>query len=319
MTTERRDRWVTVAVLLGLSALLAVTHGARVDEPARAYKVHWHELVVANQAPDPYQYKMWLVTWAVEGAHRATGISVTDLYLINVVLGLTALVFAHHAFLSRLYGRKIALAGAFLLAAYCNGLFRDYQHHPYDFWGVTLYCLLLAAVVAGKRPLFLAGASLATGVLWDKHALVPALAAGRRWRHGETFLHAAVWAVVGVLASVAIPVAIRLFLGTDRRVVDVTPLDEQLWHRVLWNHVPLLGPALLCLLLAWKRLPDWVRWLWWTVPVVFAAYLLSKFMIHELRSFWVFIPIYTATICGWLATLRTEDPSTPSPGSSGGS
>ncbi len=312
MSGASRDRALAAALLIGLAALLAISHIAQVEDRYKARRAEIHAEVLANRAPDPYQYKMFAVTWAVEGIHRATGVSVNHLYMANTTLALLALVLAHHLFLSRLYGRKVALAGAFLLAAYCHGQFRDYQHHPYDFWGVALYCLLLDAVVRGRSALSLAGLSLATGALWDKHFLVPALAAGRRWRRGEAILRSLAGGLLGVAAAVAVPVALRVALGTDRHVVDVTFLDEQAWGRVVRNHLPLMGPALLVLILAWKRLPDWVRWLWLTVPIVLAAYLVTCLMIDELRSFWVFVPIYTATICGWLA--RDDGPAgAPSP------
>ena len=79
--------------------LLWRAHVANVDAPARAKKAALHAAVLANRAPDPYQYKLHTITWAVERLHRATGVDVFDLYAANALLSLVVLLFAHQAWL----------------------------------------------------------------------------------------------------------------------------------------------------------------------------------------------------------------------------
>ncbi len=55
--------------------------------------------------------------------------------------------------------------------------------------------------------------------------------------------------------------------------------------------------------------PALVRWLWLYVPVLFAAYLANRLMVEELRSFWAFVPVFTATACAWTRDLPSPSPS----------
>jgi hypothetical protein len=297
---RRVDRLLLVAVYLGLAATLAWAHVVRVEEPQMAWKLRLHEKTLENVAPDPYQYKLVAISWAFEGVRRATGLGLAAIFAINTYLSLAALLFAHHAWLARLYGRREAVLGTLLLAALAHGLFLDYYHHPYEFWGLAGFCLLLRAVAAERSFLALAGLGLATGLVWEKHALVPLLAGARRWRRGEPFARTAVGTILAFAAAIAVPVAIRLLCGTDRPKVDRTSLSEQHWDWVVGHHLPYLVPPLLVAAFTWRRLPDWVRWLWWYVPALFLSYLASRFVVHELRSFWAWAPVFTATVAGWV-------------------
>jgi hypothetical protein len=79
---------------------------------------------------------------------------------------------------------------------------------------------------------------------------------------------------------------------------------------VATHHLPLLVPFLAILVLAWADVPRWVRILWLAVPALFAAYLASRFLVDELRSFWAFVPIFTATAVAWSRRLPTRPPRT---------
>ena len=114
-------------------------------------------------------------------------------------------------------------------------------------------------------------------------------------------------AAVFFACCVAVPVAVRVLLGTDRAVVDVTPLSEQDWGKVLSHHGPFVLPFLAILVAAWGRVPTVVRWLWLYVPGLLAAYVASRFLLDELRSFWAFVPVFTATACAWTRTLPEGD------------
>jgi hypothetical protein len=300
---RRRDRLLLALVYAGLAVVLAHAHAVNVDQPNEARKLARHAAVLTNAERDPYQYKLFAITWAVEGLHSATGIGVFPLYLANLGLSLFALLLAHHLWLARLYGTREALLGTFLLAALAHGLFLGYHHHPYDLWGVAGYCLLLSAAGRAASTPALCGLALATGLVWEKHALVPVLDGVRRLREGEPLPRTALRSGAVLGCALAVPVAVRLLLGTDREKVDVTSLAEQDWGKVAAHHLPLLLPFAAVLVLAWADVPRWVRVLWLAVPLLFAAYLSSRFLVDELRSFWAFVPVFTATVAAWARRL----------------
>lgn len=227
MTKPRRDTILVAVVLLGLAAILSHAHAVRVDHPNEARKVARHEATLRNEERDPYQYKLFTITWAVEAVHRATGAPVFCIYLVNGFLATFALLAAHFAWLARLYGPRSALLGTGLLAALCHGLFLGYHHHPYDLWGVAGYCLLLRAMAGGATLPRLCGIAFLTGLVWEKQALAAPVHGLLALRRKEPFVPAALRAGLLLASAVAIPVAVRLLLGTDREKVDVTPLSAQ--------------------------------------------------------------------------------------------
>ena len=301
-----RNRVLLAVVYAGLAVVLAHAHAVNVDQPNEARKLERHAAVLENAERDPYQYKLFAITWAVEGLHRATGIGVFPLYLANLGLSLFALLLAHHLWLARLFGTREALLGTFLLAALAHGLFLGYHHHPYDLWGVAGYCLCLSAAGRGASTPTRCGLALATGLVWEKHAIVPVLWGLWRVREGDPVPRTAARSALVLLSSLAVPVAVRLWLGTDRAKVDVTSLAEQDWGKVAAHHLPLLLPFGTVLVLAWEDVPRWVRVLWLAVPLLFAAYLASRFLVDELRSFWAFVPVFTATVAAWARRLPTD-------------
>jgi hypothetical protein len=309
VTAKRRDLVLVAAVYLGVAFLMGRAHVANVDRPHAAEKLALHRDVIENRAPDPYEYKMWTVSWAVEGVHRATGARVERIYEANVYLSILALLLAHHLWISRLLSRPdggrssataVAVLGTLFVAACAHALFLDYWHHPYDLWGVAGYCVLLAACASGARLPTLCLLALATGIVWEKQALAAPAWALWRWREGDGFLRTAARGAAFLAACLAVPVAIRVGLGGDRALVDVTPLSRQDWGRVVERHAPYVLPPLLVLGLAWSSIPRFVRCLWWTVPALFVLYLASRFFVQELRSFWAFAPVFSATICAWV-------------------
>ncbi len=299
MTKARRDTILVAVLLLGLATILSHAHAVRVDAPNEARKVERHEATLSNQERDPYQYKLFTISWAVEAVHRATGVPVFTLYLWNGFLATFALLAAHFAWLARLYGRRAALLGTGLLAALAHGLFLGYHHHPYDLWGVAGFCLLLRAMAGGASLGRLCAIAFAVGIVWEKQALAAPVHGLLALRRKEPFLGSALRAGALLACAIAIPVAIRVGLGTDREPVDVTPLSAQEWGKVVAHQAPFVLPFLAILVLAWDRVPRLVRTLWWTVPGLFVAYLASRYMVDELRSFWAFVPTFTATACAW--------------------
>lgn len=305
---RRRDGALVALLLVGLALLLWRAHVANVDAPARAKKAALHAAVLENRAPDPYQYKLHTITWAVERLHRATGLDVFDLYAANALLSLVVLLFAHQAWLRALVGPREALLGTFLLAGLAHGLFLDYYHHPYDLWGVAGFCLLARGLARGAGLASLCVGSLVLGVVWEKHALLPLVWLLLRRREGGTWRALLPRAALFGACAVAVPVAVRLALGGDRALVDVTPLHEQDWPKIALQQGPYVLPFLAVLLAIWRAQPRLVRLLWLYVPAMFVAYAASRFILYELRSFWAFAPVFTATTAVFAAGLARPDP-----------
>lgn len=300
----RPGRVFVAVLLLSLGLLLWRAHVANVDAPARAKKEALHAAVLENAAPDPYQYKLYTVTWAVEALHRGTGADLLDLYAGNALLSLLLLLVAHHAWLRACFAPREALLGSLLLTGLAHGLFLDYYHHPYDLWGVAGFCLLARGFVRGAGLASLAAGSLLLGALWEKHALLPLVAGVAGWGRHHPFVGR--WARLALVAAcaLALPVAIRLQLGTQRALVDVTPLAAQDWGKVLAQQAPYVLPFVVALVTSWRRVPRFVRALWLYVPAMFAAYAASRFILYELRSFWPFAPVFTATAAAAAGALR---------------
>jgi hypothetical protein len=303
---ERRERFLVAALAVAVALLLWRAHVANVDAPARAQKLALHAQVLRNAAPDPYQYKLFAITWVVEGVHRATGVRVFALYTANELLALVALLWAHHRWLRALVGRREALLGMGVLAALAHGLFLDHYHHPYDLWGVAGFCVLARALATRARLGVLVALAFLVGLVWEKHALLPVVWLWLRRRAGPWTVRDLAGGASFGLASIAGFVATRLLLGTDRPAVDVTPLAAQAWDKVASHHGPYVLPFLAMLVFARPRIPPLVRALWIYVPVMFVAYAASRFMLYELRSFWAFAPIFTATAATWARGLADD-------------
>jgi hypothetical protein len=297
-----RDRRAVAALLALVIGTLAAHHAVRVDRDGMRFKEPLHEAVLRGEAEDPYQYKMWTVSVAIEGARRATGVPLAWAFYANTVLSLAALVLAHHAWLRSLFSARVAALGATALGVLGNVLFASYWHQPYDFWGVSLFCLLIAAVARGKGLPTLCLLALACGVVWDKHLLVPFLWAALERRRGASVGRLLPRVAAFAACAFAVPVAVRLAFPGDRPKVDVTALSEQQWAWVVFQQAPWVLPFVVLLVVAWRDLSTWVRLLWLYVPALFAAYAASRFVLHEPRSFWAFVPVFTATACAWAAS-----------------
>lgn len=141
--TRRADAFLVALVLAGTWLWAAQQHLEHVDRPKLQAKIDLHEKVLENRAEDPYQYKLWAITHVLEGARRAFRTDHEHVFLANTILSLALLVWLHHAWLRSIAGRVGALAGALTLGALLHTLFLTYYHHPYEFWGVAGFCLLL--------------------------------------------------------------------------------------------------------------------------------------------------------------------------------
>lgn len=298
----RGERLLVLFLLVALSAWMIRAHREAIDEPHMAEKLQLHADVLANRAPDPYEYKLWPITQALEGVHRATGLPLDLVYYGNTILSLLLLVLLHHAWLRTFAPPTIALVGGFALGALGLILFLNYWHHPYEFWGVALYCLLLLGIARDASLWILVPVALVTGLVWEKHAVLPFLWGLYALQRGRPFLRTLLQGLLFLAASLAIPVAVRLLLGDDRAHIDGgTTFDVQPWGRVLWVQAPYVFPFLAILVFRWRVMPMWVRWLWLAVPLAFAAYVSQGFLLHEVRSFWLLAPVFTATLVAWLA------------------
>jgi hypothetical protein len=293
--------------LLAVAAWLWMTqaHIDPIDEAQLGPKERLHAEVLANRAPDPYQYKLWIVTHALEAVHESTGISLEWVFYANTFLSLGLLVLCHHRWLRTYVGARGALLGTLALAALANSLFRIYHHHPYEFWGVALFCVLLRWCERERGWIALSLLALVTGLVWEKHALTPALWGLLRLSRGDRFLATLGRGLVFLAAALAVPVAVRLYLGGDRALVDGdTTLALQDWKKVAWFQLPFLVPFVALLLARFRAVALWVRLLWLYLPVLVAAYVSQQFILHEVRSFWALVPVMTATLCAWWSDAR---------------
>ena len=299
------DRLLVFVVLAAMSAWLVRAHWEAIDEPHMADKLELHAAVLANTAPDPYEYKMWPISQALEAVHRTTGVPLDLVIYGNTALSLVLLVFLHHAWL-RTYARStMALVGGLTLGALASVLFLNYWHHPYEFWGVAFYCLLLVAIGRDWPLKALLAIALVGGLVWEKHAVLPLLWGLYALQRGRPFGRTLLGGLLFLAATLAAPVGLRLLLGDQRDLVDgTTTWDVQPWGRVAWTQLPYVLPFLAILLLRWRSIPTWVRWLWLAAPIAYLAYLSRSYILHEVRSFWLLVPVFTATLTAWLAAGR---------------
>lgn len=111
----------------------------------------------------------------------------------------------------------------------------------------------------------------------------------------------------------------RILLGGGRPEIDgMTTLGVQEWEKVLWYQIPYVLPFLAILALRFRDVHPWVRLLWIYLPVVVAAYVQQRFILHEVRSFWALAPVFTATLAGWIDAMARPAPVAlvpPEPGS----
>lgn len=307
---------LTAVLLLSMTLWMVRAHWEDIDTdgPKQAAKLRLHEQVLANEAPDPYQYKLWLISVAVEQVSAETGKDITFLFCLNTLLGLLFLVGAHHFWLRSLVSPPAALVGGLVLGALANVLFLTYFHHAYEFWGVGLFCILLRGIQREWDWRVLAALSLLTGLFWTKHALLAVLWGMRQLLAGRPFWRSLLRGLIMLACALAIPVLVRLHLGSARDPVDgMTLLSLQEWDKVLWFQLPYVLPFLLILLLRGKVIAPWVRLLWLYLPVLVAAYITQHYILHEVRSFWALAPIFSATLACWFDAdvVRGPPPAAP--------
>lgn len=299
------------ALLLAVCLWMVRAHWETIDiDPVKeTAKVRLHEQVLANEAKDPYQYKLWLVTLAFDRVQAWTGEDLPRVFLVNTLLSLLFLVLAHHLWLRSLVGAPAALVGGLLLGALANVLFLTYFHHAYEFWGVGLFCILLRGIQKEWDWRVLAALCLVTGLVWEKHAFLAVLWGLLQLRRGRPFAWSFVRGLVMLACALAVPIFVRVHLGGDREHVDGdTYLHVQEWAKVLWFQLPFVLPFLWILLMRWKVVPPWVRLLWLYLPVLVAAYAYKNYILHEVRSFWALAPVFTATVACWLAADVIDRP-----------
>lgn len=314
-SVRSRDRVLIAALLIGAACWMARSHWETIEYPQADRAATLHAQVLANEAGDPYQYKLWIISHGLEAARKATGWSLADTFRLNTLLALLLLLGCHYAWLRTYVSPFSALAGCLLLAALSGTLFRTYYHHPYEFWGIAGYCLLLRATARDTDWRWLAVGSLLLGVMWEKHALLAPLWGLWTLQRGRPFVPNLLRGLALLGCALAVPLFVRWHLGTDRVSIDGdVPLTLQKWDAVAWFQGPYILPFLLILLLSWRAVPHWVRWLWLYLPVLAAAYALKHFNLHEVRSFWPLAPVFTATAaCWWSQKSSAETSDGPGP------
>ena len=297
-------RLVPAALLLAVTCWMASAHWLNVDIGKAEEKRVLVEQVLDGTAGDPYQYKLWIIDNALDRVQQWTGTPIEKVWMGNTLLSLLFLVLAHHLWLRRLVSPRHALVGALLLGALANVLFIILYHHTYEYWGVGLFCLLLVMIDRDSAWWKIALVCLVTGLVWEKHALLAVLWGVWQLLRRRPFWPSLAQGLVIFAAALAVPLLVRSYLGGDRLAIDgMTALHIQEWEKVAWFQLPFLLPFVLVLSASWRRQSTWVRLLWVYLPVLFAAYLVKNYIIHEPRSFWALVPVFTATTCVWFANL----------------
>ncbi len=317
MNAPRRDALLSLVLLVGVTLWMVQAHWQSIDLPKAEQKEWLHERVLQNEAADPYQYKLWLISVAMEGISVKGDVPIRTVFFASTLLSLLFLTWAHFAWLRALANERTALLGAILLGALANALFLIYYHHPYEFWGVGLFCLLLRGVQRDWSWKALVILCLVTGLVWEKHALVPVLWGLYALQRGRPFGANFLRGIAMLVAALAIPLFVRWHLGTDRAHIDGdTPWAVQEWAKVAWFQAPFIVPFLLIFVTRYRTLPAWVRWLWMYLPVLVLAYSVKSYILHEARSFWALAPVFTATFCCWWAASAPPSIALPdTPGS----
>ncbi|MGE0192334.1 MAG: hypothetical protein AB7T63_09870 [Planctomycetota bacterium] len=300
---ERAASRVIVGVLLlGAALWMARAHLETVEGPYAERKAELHEQILAGTAPDPYQYKCHVIERVLEEVRVRTGAPLETVFRWNTLLGLVALVLAHHVWLRTYVGPRDALLGGLVLVGVAHVMFRWQFHHPYEPWGLAGACLLLRAHEREAPLGMLALGSLALGMVWEKHAAFAALAGLLRLVRGRPLLRTTLSMLVVLAASLAVPLAVRWSLGGHRGHIDGdSPWWNQDLHKTLWFQAPWIAPLLVALLVGWARVPTFVRIGWLALPLGVAAYVSQHYILHEPRSFWIVVPFATATVATALA------------------
>lgn len=304
------DRCLLFLIALGATLWMVRSHWETVDSPFLESKTRLHAKVLANEARDPYQYKLWIISHAFERVSAEADEPLERVFYGNTLLSILFLMLCHHFWLRTYVDGRIAAFGALLLAALSLTLFRGYQHHPYEFWGLACFCLLLRGVEREWSWILLSILGLVTGLVWEKHALLAPLWGLFRLLRRDPFWPTFAKGLVFLAACLAIPLCVRWHLdgqlaaGVVRGAVDGdTPLHVQKWDLVAWYQGAYLVPFLGILLFRFRLLTTWVRMLWIYLPVLVGLYLLHDYIIHETRSFYALAPVFTASACMWFASL----------------
>lgn len=304
------DRFLLALLVIAAACWMVRSHWESVDSPHIELKTALHEKVLANEARDPYQYKLWIISEVFERIHDTYDVPLAHVLYGNTLLSILLLVFLHHLWLRTYVGPRTAAIGALLLAALSLTLFRGYQHHPYEFWGLALFCLMLRGIEKEWSWAWLVLLGLLTGLVWEKHALLAPLWGLLRLIRRDAFWPAFAKGLGILAACLAVPIFVRLHLdslladGMTRGAVDGdTPLHVQKWNLVAWYQGAYMLPFLGIFLFRQRALTTWVRLLWIYLPVLIGLYLWHDYIVHETRSFYALVPVFTVTACLWLRTI----------------
>ena len=79
---------LSAILLIGMTLWMVRAHWETIDQAKLESKLALHEQVLANEADDPYQYKLWLISVAFDRIEQVTGTPAEFVFYANTLLSL---------------------------------------------------------------------------------------------------------------------------------------------------------------------------------------------------------------------------------------
>lgn len=259
------------------------------------------EMVRGRRAKLPVQHTRLLFDAICDRAQERLGVDPSFPDRALVALGYLALLLAGWYWLAGLgVGLPGVLASSLASVGYGMFAFKYSWEQPVDVYGAACAALAFGAAVRGRTPGVLA-VSLASGFLWQKHVLVaPALLVFYRLRGRGWGWSLGLAAAVFGLARVG-PAVYEAMIGYQPvNPAGILPrrVFLPLLPRSLALQFVMAFPPIWLLCRAGRAVPASIRSAFLIYPPIVLLYAQRSYAMHEPRSFWIVVPVFTAMI-GW--------------------
>lgn len=157
-TTLLEKRTVIALIAFYLAFMLAYLHHQRIILPTLGEKIYQHEEFLANQAPNPYQYR-FMLHWVTEGFKWAASFAMPPEKSFVVAQALTVLLstwlalYAFQHYLRIWFDAVASFGGMILLAAVQPLTYFNYHYLPTSYPAQLFFILGFLLILENRRLL----------------------------------------------------------------------------------------------------------------------------------------------------------------------
>jgi hypothetical protein len=313
--TPKRANWITIAILLAVTATLTYSYFFLVEEPYLRQRSKLHAQILNATAVSPYRYRV-LAPLVCEGMTRAFSLLIPHDWAFYLAYGMLdfasifLLLAALYLYLREWFTWEQALLGVFFTGAVMPMALRDHYYQPWSLLEGGLFAVSLLTIRNNQRWMMLILVVLAslnreTAVFIPLTFLLANLdvSAGLRKKtliKSEPLL----WCGAYLLAWLAIFAGLRLLQGSAPLLHTVSELLARNTKpvnlvRTLVNTALLFGPFWVFAALGLRNAPDYLK----RVSLIIPCYLATIAVWGVWYEVRLLLPLYPILIPLGLAFL----------------